>query len=220
MKKIICIALVLTAVFSLVGCNGIGSPQATQPAFAASPTPAAASAVISVSPSPSASSTASASASSSATLSLVPSASPAASQTGLAYQNAEFGFSFSLPSSWKGYTVVTSKWEGTSQDKKGNSSTTQTGPEISIRHPEWTEQNPRQDIPIMIFTLAQWSDLQADKFHIGAAPVNPTELGRNSQYVFALPARYNFAFPTGYEEVENILKTNPLHPNEDIGEVS
>ena len=122
--------------------------------------------------------------------------------------------------SWKGYTIVDSKWEGSSVDSSGQNKTTETGPEIKIRHPEWTEQNPREDIPIMIFTLAQWNDLQADKFHIGAAPINPSELARNSQYVFALPARYNFDFLTGYEEVDAILKTNPLHATEDIGEVS
>jgi hypothetical protein len=35
-------------------------------------------------------------------------------------------------------------------------------------------------------------------------------LGRNNRYVFALPARYNFAFPEGYEEVEKILESKPL----------
>jgi hypothetical protein len=42
------------------------------------------------------------------------------------------------------------------------------------------------------------------------SPDRPRELGRNQTYVFALPARYNFAFPTGYEEVEAILNNNPL----------
>jgi hypothetical protein len=71
---------------------------------------------------------------------------------------------------------------------------------------------PRQDIPIMIFTIEQWNMLQEDKFHIGAAPVGPSEFGRNNKYVFALPARYNYAFLKGYEEVEKILKENPLKP--------
>jgi len=82
------------------------------------------------------------------------------------------------------------------------------------RHPEWKADNPRQDIPIMIFTLQQWEALQLEKFHIGAAPIGPKELGRNSKYVFALPARYNFAFPTGYEEVEKIIESQPLKPIE------
>lgn len=128
----------------------------------------------------------------------------------IVYANTQYDFSFSLPKSWEGYTIVNDKWEGLAFDEQGQK-TVETGPEICIRHPEWTSQNPRQDIPIMIFTLKQWKSLQKDEFHIGAAPVGPSELGRNSGYVFALPARYNFAFPTGYEEVENILKNNPLH---------
>ncbi|MGH4138240.1 YjgB family protein [Clostridium sp.] len=87
---------------------------------------------------------------------------------------------------------------------------TETGPKISIRHPQWNSKKPHQDIPIMVFTLNQWNLLQQEKFHIGAAPIGPSELGRNNSYVFALPARYNFAYPIGYQEVEEILKTHPL----------
>lgn len=78
----------------------------------------------------------------------------------------------------------------------------------------WTAQNQRQDIPIMVFTHAQWDALQNGEFHIGAAPIGPSELARNSSYVFALPARYNYAFPPGYEEVESILRGDPLKPFE------
>lgn len=125
------------------------------------------------------------------------------------YKNTQYGFDFSLPDSWKGYTIVTDKWEGKAI---GDARTVETGPIFLIRHPEWSSQNPRQDIPIMIFTETQWNSLQQEKFHIGAAPTGPSELGRNRGYVFALPARYNFAFPTGYEEVEEILRSKPLQP--------
>jgi hypothetical protein len=125
------------------------------------------------------------------------------------YTNKQYGFNFSLPDSWQGYSIVTDQWEGTAS---GSSQTVETGPMISIRHPQWTMQNQRQDIPIMVFTLTQWNSLQEKAFHIGAAPIGPRELGRNSQYIFALPARYNFAFPAGYEEVEEILGNNPLKP--------
>ena len=47
-------------------------------------------------------------------------------------------------------------------------------------------------------------------YHIGAAPLDPTELGRNNEYVFALPARYNYDFLLGYEEVAEILEGGPL----------
>lgn len=129
-------------------------------------------------------------------------------QEALVYSNPQYGFSFALPDTWRGYTIVEDKWEGEPIGEGQKAAAN--GPELSIRHPQWTQSNPRQDIPIMIFTLAQWQDLQQEKFHIGAAPMGPSELGRNSQYVFALPARYNFAFPTGYEEVENILAGKPL----------
>lgn len=128
------------------------------------------------------------------------------------YQNPEYGFSFRLPASWQGYTIVPGKWEGYAVGGPSGQQLVETGPMLSIRHPLWTEQRPRQDIPIMIFTVDQWNRLQADAFHIGAAPVGPRELGRNARFVFALPARYNFAFPPGYEEVESILQGNPLLP--------
>ena len=49
-----------------------------------------------------------------------------------------------------------------------------------------------------------------EKLAIGASPIGPSEFGRNSKYVFALPARYNFAFPVGFEEVEKIIENKPL----------
>ncbi|MBX5477046.1 MAG: hypothetical protein IRZ18_08000 [Clostridia bacterium] len=128
----------------------------------------------------------------------------------IVYKNTEYGFTFTLPESWKGYSIVTGQWEGAAVDGQDAGKIVETGPMISIRHPQWTAEHPRQDIPIMIFTLAQWDALQQGKFHIGAAPINPSELGRNDQYVFALPARYNYSFPTGYEEVEQILEGHPL----------
>ena len=66
----------------------------------------------------------------------------------------------------------------------------------------------------MVFTLDQWNSLQQGGFHIGAAPIGPSELGRNNNYVFALPARYNYAFPTGYKEVATILESSPLQANQ------
>lgn len=125
------------------------------------------------------------------------------------YENTQYGFNFSLPKSWKGYSVVSSKWDGLAM--RGESeAVVETGPLISIRDPQWTSQAPRQDIPILVFTLDQWNSLQKAVFHIGAAPIGPTELGRNNSYVFALPARYNYAFPPGYKEVETILENSPL----------
>ncbi|QRG68863.1 hypothetical protein [Brevibacillus choshinensis] len=137
---------------------------------------------------------------------------PTVNDSSHSYVNDQYGFRFSLPETWKDYSIVTGMWEGLAAGGEAGETTVETGPMISIRHPQWTPQNQRQDIPIMIFTLDQWNSLLNGKFHIGAAPVEPTELGRNRNYVFALPARYNNAFPQGYEEVEEIIKGNPLHP--------
>ncbi len=128
------------------------------------------------------------------------------------YQNAEYGFDFILPASWQGYKIVDEDWEGRAMNGPSQGQIISRGPLLSIRHPQWTQAQPRQDIPILVFTLDQWNSLQKEEFSIGAAPMEPKELGRNSKYVFALPARYNYAFPTGFEEVEDILAGNPLQP--------
>jgi hypothetical protein len=129
------------------------------------------------------------------------------------YINNQYGFRFSLPQEWKGYSIISGTWKGNTVSKNGqvNVDVLQ-GPMISIRSPLWSYQTPRQDIPIMIFTTKQWVDLQQDKFHIGAAPINPSQLGSSTEYVYALPARYNYAYTTGWEEVEQILKGSPLQP--------
>lgn len=126
------------------------------------------------------------------------------------YTNQELGFSFTLPSEFKGYTILTGEWKGDDIKNTGKKARTFQGPQVTIRDPRWTQQVPRQDIPIMAFTLEQWNQLQNGEFAVGAAPVNPSELGRNTKFVFALPARYNYAFPEGYEEVQTILDGNPL----------
>ena len=129
-------------------------------------------------------------------------------ETLIEYRNTEYGFSFSLPAGWKGYSIITDTWQGYNN---GNSELiVEQGPTISIRHPLWTSENPRQDIPIMVFTLAQWNSLQQNNYSVSAGVIY-TELGRNAKYVFALYSRYNFAQMPGIEEVKTILEGNPLH---------
>ena len=198
MKKALSAALVLLAAFTLIACSGSkNEPQASLQTILPAPTPTT---TINAA-------------------SLAPAQSPAAASAqtaSITYQNTDYGFTFSLPESWKNYTILTDQWEGLATDEAAGEKAVQTGPQISIRHPEWTADTPRQDIPILVFTLSQWDELHQDKFHIGAAPIGPSELGRNSKYVFGLPARYNFAYPEGYEEVDQLMKTNPLHPDENI----
>jgi hypothetical protein len=126
------------------------------------------------------------------------------------YKNSQYGFTFTLPSSWSGYKIVKTSWQGNSINSTGAEKIVETGPILSIRSPQWTSKNPRQDIPIMIYTLKQWDMLQQEKFSVSAAPIPPSEIGHNSKFVFAIPARYNFAFLPGYQEVETILNNHPL----------
>lgn len=135
--------------------------------------------------------------------------SPEPAAAGVLYANADYGFEFALPESWRNFTVVSAEWEGYHQGEAGQLPAAR-GPLISLRHPEWTKEDPRQDIPLMVFTLNQWDEIERDILHVGAAPIRPSELGRGSRYVFALPARYNYAFLAGYEEVETILAGRPL----------
>ena len=130
----------------------------------------------------------------------------------IAYDNTDCGFKFALPESWQGYSVLVAKWEGTAVDGPLAGKVVESGPLLQIRHPGWTTESPRQDIPIMVFTLSQWNRLQAMEFSVGAATIGPSELGRNSQYVSACPARYNYAFLPGFEEVQAIFESRTLKP--------
>ena len=124
------------------------------------------------------------------------------------YRNTKYGFAFSLPQGWKGYTIVADKWEA-SDAQKGS---VERGPVVSIRHPGWTEENPRQDIPIIVFTLEQWDSAEKGNFYIGGSPIGFHELGRNRKYAFAVSSRYNEAEVVGREEVDRILQHEPLRP--------
>lgn len=137
-------------------------------------------------------------------------AAPDLAKGSLVYKNTQYGFRFTLPDSWRGYSIVTEKWEGLAIGGTKSQEVIETGSLLSIRHPQWKTEKLRQDIPILVFTPDQWKRLQQEEFHIGAAPIGPKELGRNGSYVFALPARYNYAFPEGFEEVEEILASEPL----------
>ncbi len=126
-------------------------------------------------------------------------------QAEVLFQYPAVGFTLRLPKSWEGYQVESSTWEGIRNEPGSGEVVVESGPMVTILHPDSTQEDPRQGIPIMVMTIAQWEAMLAQEWHIGAAPVFPMEIGRNSQYVFALPARYNYAFLEGWEEVEDII---------------
>jgi hypothetical protein len=131
------------------------------------------------------------------------------------YTNVKYGFRFVLPESWRGYSIVVSEWEGGDGRAYGPDDAVPPivkGPLITVRHPLWTDEDPRQDIPIMIITKAQWRLIEEGKLSVSAAPFGPSELGRNMKYVFGLPPRFNYALITGWEEINEIIQHHPLRP--------
>ena len=127
--------------------------------------------------------------------------------TSILYNNTQYGFTFSLPADWQGYSIVKNTWVGTAL----TNATATTGPKLIIRNPRWTSSAHYEDIPILIFTLSQWNAYRAESFSISAAPIPASELGHNNTYVFALPPRWDYDYSLGYQEAENIIIGNPLH---------
>ncbi len=120
------------------------------------------------------------------------------------YRNTKYGFTFSLPTTWKGYSVVEGIWnDATNAGFQG--------PQITLVNPRTTPAKQYQDIYILVFTHAQWDSLQAGDFAVSAASVGPGELGRNRKYVFAEPPRMIDSDSLGREEVVQIMHGHPLH---------
>lgn len=133
----------------------------------------------------------------------------------IVYTNKRYRFKFRLPRSWKGYAIITGQWTGGPWGQPLPDDPAEMrierGPIITIRHPLWIEENPRQDSPIMVFTLLQWQLVDKGIYSVSAAPNGPAETERNAKYVFALPARYNYTDAIGIEEVNDIMRNHPLH---------
>jgi hypothetical protein len=123
------------------------------------------------------------------------------------FRDTKYGFVFTLPESWKGYQVLWSEWSGSVLGDNGRVDHVLRGPEFAIRHPRWTHENPREDMPILTYTIAQWKE---DPI-VSAAPFGPGEIGRNSKYVFAIPPRWNYDFAEGWEEASKILTSRSFH---------
>ena len=121
-------------------------------------------------------------------------------KTPLVYRNSKYGFCLALPSDWAGFKVLSVRWSGNGKDGES-------GPRLVIRNPRWTVEKPYQDIPILVFTPAQWRSIENGEFNVSAAPIGPRELGRNRKHVFALPPRFaGFDDAVGTDEVLQLLK--------------
>ena len=122
------------------------------------------------------------------------------------YRNTQYGFDFFLPDNWQGYSVVSTTWQGTALV----GTATVSGHKLLIRNPKWTTAAPYEDLPVLIFTVTEWEAYQAGTFSISAAPFPATQLARNSQYVFALPPRWDFDYSLDFAEAQAIMASTPL----------
>ena len=120
------------------------------------------------------------------------------------YKNSEYGFSLSLPATWKGYTVEKESWGGSYLDRISDGPM-EFGPQIIIKNPKGEKW---QFVSIMVFTPEQWQLVVEEKLGVSAAPIGPSKLGQNAKYVFVLPPRWvGFTDLLGQEEALAITKT-------------
>jgi hypothetical protein len=110
----------------------------------------------------------------------------------LCYRNDKYDLTFFLPASWQGYSVLLQQWDGVAYSPAADKTiVTGHGMMITLRHPQWTAKAPYQDIPILVFTHAQWDALNAGKlwpsFFAGGTI---EELWQTQKYVFAMSSRY------------------------------
>jgi hypothetical protein len=106
------------------------------------------------------------------------------------YHNAQYGLTFFLPASWRGYTVSTEPFEvSLSSPDYQHEIGTEHLRIITLRNPQWTANDPYKDIPMIVYTRRQWDEEQHERLntHAGGYMI---ELGHNESYVFGLPNRY------------------------------
>ncbi len=139
--------------------------------------------------------------------------------TGLAvrYHDTKSGFTFYLPDSWRGYSVLHKQWEGQTYLPANDATITVThGPVIVLRHPRWKASEPHQDITFLLYTRSQWDAEHQGKFsstyYAGGTMV---EMWHSRKYVFAVSTHDSKAELNGWREVSEVvsqnLQANPPH---------
>ncbi len=120
----------------------------------------------------------------------------------VAYENTRYGFVFSLPEKLAG---LFGRRRTVDRHAPNAGRRRRVGRAGSDSAPGLDGGQPRQDIPIMCVHQGAVGTGAKRALSVGAAPFGPSRLGENSSTSSALPARYNYAFPTGFEEVADIL---------------
>ena len=137
----------------------------------------------------------------------------------LRYHDAQYDFTFFLPASWQGYSVLTQQWEAQTYSAATDKVVVaEHGPMIVLRHPQWKASDPYQDIPILVFTRSQWEAEHQGKFFPYAGGVI-FEMQHNDKYVFGIYSRFNADDTVkGWKEADDFVTRNrnangpQLHP--------
>ncbi len=138
----------------------------------------------------------------------------------LRYHDTKCGFTFYLPDSWRGYSVLHGQWEGQTYVSANDTTITVTrGPVILLRHPQWNPTEPHQDITFVVYTRSQWDAERQGKFsctyYAGGTMV---EIWHSPKYVFSMSTHDSKAELKGWREVNEIVSQNvqanapPLYP--------
>jgi hypothetical protein len=129
----------------------------------------------------------------------------------LRYRDARYDLTFFLPASWQGYSVSVKQIEDQRYSPlEDKDITVGYTPMITLRHPQWQATAPYADIPILIFTPAQWDSLRHGELWPSAFTGGTIdELWHNQKYVFAMSSR-TFANDElkGWKETARIVERN------------
>jgi len=129
----------------------------------------------------------------------------------LCYRDTRYGLRFFLPPTWRGYSASVQQLEderySPAADKQVVVGHT---PMIVLRHPQWQTNAPYQDIPILVFTRAQWDALHHGELWPSLfAGGMMDELCHNQEFVFAMSSRYNAVDEVrGWKEVAEVVGQN------------
>ena len=131
------------------------------------------------------------------------------------YHNAQYGLTFFMPASWRGYAVLIEPFEVSLRSTDYQNEIRMEHLQIiTLRNPQWTANEPHKDIPIMVYTCRQWDEEQQERLstHAGGFII---ELWHNQGHVFGLPNRYylvendkNGKELKGVQEAADIISQN------------
>jgi hypothetical protein len=126
----------------------------------------------------------------------------------LRYDNKQYGFTFFLPATWKGYSVLIQEWNAELRSADYQTAIgRERGPIIVLRHPQWNAGELYQDIPILVFTRRQWDLAIPQRLFVGAGGTE-YEISYSTNYVFGINSRHNWGELNGWEETGTIVQQN------------